>query len=149
MTTAKPVSVDPAELRDAFEFVSTGDLCENRAYISRGTGRIYWLSEVVESDEDVPDDLEDSDGYIAIPRKTDLDLGRNLALSFVGQELPSELAIIAGYFRRKGAYARFKELLAHRGMLDKWYGYEDHATEHALRHWCEENGIQLLDQQHG
>jgi hypothetical protein len=149
MTTAKPVSVDPVELRDAFEFVSSGDLYENRAYISRDTGRIYWLSDVVEADEDVPDDLDDANRYIAIPHKTELDLGRNLALSFIGQELPSELATAAGYFRRRGAYARFKELLARRGILDKWYGYEDHATEQALRRWCGENGVQLMDQRHG
>jgi hypothetical protein len=149
MTTVKLVSVDPTELRDAFEFVSSGDLYENSAYISRDTGRIYCLSKVVESDEDVPDDLEDSDGYIAIPRKTDLDLGRNLALSFIGEELPGDLATVAGFFRRKGAYARFKDLLERRGMLDKWYQYEDDATEQALRRWCEENGIQILEQQHG
>jgi hypothetical protein len=149
MTTAKPVSVDPTELRDALEFVSSGDLYENSAYIYRDTGKIYWLSDGVELDEDVPDDLEDSDHYIAIPRKTDLDLGRNLVLSFIGQELPGEFATVAGYFRRKGAYARFKDLLARRGMLDKWYGYEDDATQQALRRWCEENGIQLLEQQRG
>jgi Uncharacterised protein family (UPF0158) len=149
MTSVKPIPVDPVELRDAFEFVSSGDLYANRAYISRDTGKIHWLSEAIEPDEDVPDDLEESDRYIAIPHKTDLDLGRNLALSFIGEELSDDLATVAGFFQRKGAYARFKDLLARRGMLDKWYSYEDHATEQALRYWCEENGIQLLEQQRG
>jgi hypothetical protein len=130
MTTANAVSVDPAELRNAFDFVRHGQLMRERCvYLSLDTGRVYWLLDVVESDEDVPDDLETSDRYIAVPRKTDLDLGRSLALSFIGQELPGDLATVAGFFRRKGAYGRFKELLAHRDMLDKWYEYEDHATE--------------------
>jgi hypothetical protein len=149
MTTANQVSVDRVELRNAFEFASTGNLGENSAYISLDTGRIYWLSEAGESDEDVPDDLETSQRYLAVPRKTDLDLGRSLALSFIGQELPGDLATVTGFFRRRGAYARFKELLARRDMLEKWYEYEDRSTEQALHRWCGQNGIQLLDEQHG
>ena len=149
MTMANQVSVDRVELRSAFEFASMGNLGENSAYISLDTGRIYLLSKTCGSDEDVPDDLEISERYLAVPRKTDLDLGRSLALSFIGQELPGDLATVIGFFRRKGAYARFKELLAHRDMLDKWYEYEDCSTEQALDRWCGQNGIQLLDEQHG
>ena len=39
---------------------------ENNAYISLDTGEIYWTSELNPVEEDVPDDLETSDRYLAI-----------------------------------------------------------------------------------
>ena len=63
--------------------------------------------------------------------------------------LPSELPHchdrIVGFFRRKGAYARFKDLLDSEGALELWYKYEAEATEKALRDWCAENDIQLIE----
>ena len=55
---------------------------EHQAYISLDTGAIYWVSESnpMEAEADVPDDLETSDRYIAVPHKNDLDLGTQLAL---------------------------------------------------------------------
>jgi len=144
MTSMKEVTIDPTELRNAFEFVSAGDLYDTSAYISLDTGRIYLVSDVVEEIEDLPDDLETPGRYIAVPDKKDLDLGRPLVLSFIEQELPDEYETVVGFFRRKGAYGRLKELLASRGMLQKWYDYGDRATDEALRDWCEENGIQLV-----
>ena len=102
MTPTKPVSVNHTELRDAFEFVSAGDLYEHGAYISLDTGKIHWVSDAVELDEDCPDDLESSDRYIAVPHKTELDLGRRLALSFARQALADDYQTVAGFFRRRG-----------------------------------------------
>jgi len=31
-------------------------------------------------------------------------------------------------------------------MLQRWYEFENRATAAALLAWCEENGIQLLDE---
>ena len=42
-------------------------------------------------------------------------------------------------------HARFKELLAAEGCLDKWYTFEAESTERALRNWCKENDIQLVE----
>jgi hypothetical protein len=92
-----------------------------------------------------PEDLETSDRYITVPHKNNLGLGRNLALAIVSQELPNDYDTVAGFFRRKGAYGRFKKLLASRGMLEAWYTFEENETMTALRGWCEENSIQLVD----
>jgi hypothetical protein len=54
-------------------------------------------------EEDVPDDLETSDRYIAIPHKNDLDLGRRLALRFAAQELPDRYEQAKDFFRRLSA----------------------------------------------
>jgi len=56
--------------------------------------------------------------------------------------MPDTCDIVAGFFRRRGAYARFKDLLATRGLLQQWYETENRATEEALLAWCEENGVQ-------
>jgi hypothetical protein len=39
---------------------------EHHAFISMDTGAIYWISELNPLEEEVPDDLETSDRYIAV-----------------------------------------------------------------------------------
>ncbi len=145
MGTAKSATVDAEELRDAFEFVSSGAPLENSAYICLDTGKIYWQSSVMDLDDEVlPEDFDTSNRYISIPHKTKLDLGRRLVLSFVDQALPKDFRTVERFFQRRGAYRRFRDFLESRGMLERWYEFENHATEQALRTWCEENGIRLV-----
>ena len=77
MTSTKTVSVNAEELRTTFEFVSFGAPLEHSAYICVDTGKIYChsISAGLE-EEDLPEDLETSDRYIAVPHKNDLGLGR-------------------------------------------------------------------------
>ena len=133
-----------SELSEAFDFVSSAAPTENLAYLSLDTGAIYCVSEVNPLDEEVPDDLESSDRYLVIPHKNDLDLGSRLALRFAEAELPGQYQIIEAFFRRPGAYARFKEILAAHGCLDKWFAFEAAARETALRDWCTEHDVHLV-----
>jgi len=48
-------------------------------------------------------------------------------------------------FAKRGAYAKFKTLLMRRGALERWHGFENEATEQALREWCKINGVDLID----
>ena len=139
------VRVKREELLTAFDFVSFAGPMEHQAYVSLDTGAIYWISEDNPSEEEIPDDLEDSDRYIAIPHKNDLDLGTELALRFAAAELPERYATVQEFFRHRGAYARFKQLLAAEGRLDEWYRFESEAVDQALKEWCVENGIQLTE----
>jgi hypothetical protein len=124
------VTVKYDDLSTAFDFVSFAGPMEHRAYVSLDTGAIFWISETNPiEEEELPDDLETSDRYIAIPHKNELDLGNDLAL----------------LFRRRGAYARFKALLAAEGCLEEWYAFEAESTERALREWCKENEIHLVE----
>jgi hypothetical protein len=101
-----------ADLSMAFDFVSDASPMEHDAYVSLDTGKVYWTSDFDDAfDEDRPDDLETSDRYLAIPPKNELDLGRSLALRFVVRELPLCYDQVEGFFRRQGAYGRFKDLL--------------------------------------
>jgi hypothetical protein len=106
------VTVRYDDLSLAFDFISSAPPMEHEAYVSLDTGEVYWRSEFSDAfDEDVPDDLETSNRYLAVPHKNELDLGRNLALRFVAEELPESHDQVEGFFRRQGAYSRFKDLL--------------------------------------
>lgn len=137
-------TVDFSEIRNAFEFVSSGSPSQHQAYICIDTGTIYWTSNVMELEETPPDDLHLSERYIAVPHKNELKLGQGLALSFIDQELPHEYNFVASLFRKRGAYRRFKDMLQYQGLLEKWYAYEERASDDALVTWCHENEIQLI-----
>ncbi len=137
------LTVTYEEISSAFEFVASGAPMEHSAYVSLDTGHIYWASELASLDEELPDDLDTSDRYLAVPHKTELDLGKNLALRFAARELPDFYEQVASIFRSKGAYGRFKQLLEDNGVLQNWYKFEAEASNKALREWCAENDIQI------
>jgi hypothetical protein len=139
------IGVKYDDLMLTFDFVSSAPPMEHNAYISLDTGKIYWTSELNPMEEDLPDDLETSDRYIAIPHKNDLELGMNLVLSFVAQELPEHYGLAKSFFRSRGAYRRFKHFLESKWLLEKWSKFETQSVEKALRDWCAENGIETID----
>ena len=131
-----------SDIEDAFLFVSNSPPEENYAYVNKETGEAYYVSSLGDSDE-LPDVLEENEKYISVPHKNDLNLGRSLVFDFISANLPGEFERVRGIFNRKGAYARFKDLLEFKGQLDAWYAFERKATEEALREWCEENNVTL------
>jgi hypothetical protein len=157
------------DLLDAYEFVSAEGPSEHRAWLTKASGQIYWdfdgenLAEEDEDDESsgdsgdhesagpaadddpdkVPRDIEDTEKYLPIPTKRDLDLGSRLVFRFVGEVLPRDYDEVARMFDRRGAYSRFKALLTRRRALDQWYAFQEKATQDALREWCEDNAIEI------
>ncbi|VIO73281.1 hypothetical protein CI1B_48860 [Bradyrhizobium ivorense] len=93
----------------------------------------------------MPDDVEDDEKYIAVPDKRELDLGKPLVLDFAREFLPGDFDEIRYIFSKRGAYQKFKALLIRRRALDRWYDFENKATEQALRRWCEDNEISVTD----
>jgi hypothetical protein len=138
-----PVSVDWNELLLTFEFVSSGQPHEHEAVLCRKTGEFLWHTDLDEDIERWPDDADDEEKYLSIPHKRELDLGQPLVFEFVRQILPDDFNEIRRIFDRRGAYARFKDLLQRRKALDRWYDFEAKATEAALREWCEVNKITI------
>ena len=67
------MAVSFSDLRLAFEFVSSGGMGQNEAYLDRQSGKIYWHSEFGDNDEELPNDIDD-EKYISIPDKRELDL---------------------------------------------------------------------------
>src|SRR5215469_3955560 len=115
------MAVSFSDLQLAFECVSSGGMGENKAYLDRQSGKIYWHSEFGDDDEELPDDIDD-EKYISIPDKRELDLGEPLVLDFAREFLPDDYDEVRHIFSRKGAYRRYKDLLMRRGALERWYG---------------------------
>jgi len=132
--------VDFEDIVLALEFRDAG----GDAVVCRRTGKVYMHSAFSDGEE-LPDDVEDDENYVAIPDKRQLGLGKSLVLDFARQFLPNDFDEVRYIFSRKGAYSRFKALLTGRRALDRWYDFESKAMERALREWCEENSIELAD----
>ncbi|MFA6093899.1 MAG: hypothetical protein WCU88_10110 [Elusimicrobiota bacterium] len=129
------------DIEGGIEFVSAGQLSVHEAFLCKKTGEVHWSSE--NSDEPLPDDVNDPEQYIALPHKNDLGLGKSLVMKFVNAALPDSAGRVQGFFSRQGAYASFKFLLVRKGKLEQWYEYEKKATEAAIRAWCKDNDIDL------
>jgi hypothetical protein len=137
------VTVNFSELREACEFASFNGSVDTSAFIDLDTGAIYLVSDEMPRDEDMPDDVGESDRYLSVPAKIELDLGRNLVISFAETHLPNDYDNVVDYFRRRGGYAKFRRLIENRGVLDAWYQFENEATETRLKEWCEDNEIKI------
>ncbi|MGQ0651182.1 MAG: hypothetical protein ACT4P4_02760 [Betaproteobacteria bacterium] len=131
------------EVLDAMEFVSFGAPTEHAAYLSRETGAIYRHSRYGDNFEELPPDIDDGGKYLSIPHKNDLDLGKRLAIDFAEELLADDARMVREIFSRRGAYARFKDLLQDRGMLGRWYEFEASAQKGALLRWCRDNGVEV------
>lgn len=134
-----PVSLE--DLLSASDWISAGDSAaiDCTAYVSKATGKVHWSGEGV--DEALPEDIEDGTIYVAVPGKSELELGRSLALRFVADHLPNKYETVHQFFRKRGAYSKFKSLLEQAGQLHAWHTYERNAIEEALHNWGEQHGF--------
>lgn len=139
----------PVKLSDlvlSFEYVSSDPGYGHEAFLCKQTGHVYWHSELGDNFEELPEDIDDGDKYLRIPHKHDFDLGKPLVFAFIRERLSDEYDEVRKYFSKRGAYARFKDLLVRKGALNEWYKYEESAQKEALREWCEENSIEISDE---
>jgi hypothetical protein len=140
------VPVSFQDILHSFEFVESSGAEEHQAILCRRTGKVYWRSESLDLEEfndELPDDVEDDEKYIAIPDKRELGLGKPLALDFAREFLPDDFDEVRYMFSKRGAYKKFRALLIRTNALDRWYDFESKATERALREWCEFNSIEV------
>jgi hypothetical protein len=138
---SKPTPVDLDKLYSAFDFANGDPLNGVSSYVSRSTGETH----LVAPDHDLPppDDLDTSDDYLCLPDRRDLNLGRNMVFDFVQETMPDEWETVRAIFSRRGAYARFKDLLGYRNMTEAWHRYEETRTYVALRTWCQAEGLEV------
>jgi hypothetical protein len=135
------------DIHDALMFVSSSGYGENSAILNKSKGKIYYRSEYGDIDEleDFPEEKYDPEIHIRIPHKNDLDLGRDMVFKFVERFIPDDYDKVAKIFRERGAYSRYKDLLESKGMLQKWYDFENQQEQLALLQWCKENEIDITD----
>ena len=132
-----------SELEMAFDFCDGSE--ESNAYVSKLNGEIVYDNEMLSGEPCPVEDIEFDDDYVPLPDKYELDLGTPLVWQFVRQEIPGLEPKIREMFSRRGAYRRWKDFLDANGLLEKWYTFENEATEQALKTWCHENGIPIED----
>jgi len=128
------------DLEEALLFLDAGGDVE--AWVCRDTGAVYWHSDEIDS---LPEDIDDAARYVALPNKHDLGLGKPLALEFTRMQLPDCYEQVRAMFSRRGAYARFKDLLDRHDRLDAWHQWETEQTRQVLHTWCADNGIKLIE----
>ena len=136
------MEVTYSDFEDAYLYCDTGDY-ENESYLCLKTGKFYFKSDYDDEAEPLPKDVYENENYIAIPYKADLDIPH--PRDFVYKKMPEHINTINEIFSRRGAYRRFKDWLIRIDRIDNWYKYENQATEKALRDWCKENKINLVD----
>ena len=134
------------EIQDAYIFVTMANYGENTALFDKKTGKFYLHSDLCDMDEmedQLADEDYDAEVHIEIPDKNDLGLGQNLVFEFVEKFLPEDKKKISQIFNKRGAYSRYKDFLASKDLLDKWYDFENKKELIALSEWCKENEIDI------
>lgn len=132
------------DIESAYEFVSMGEMFSSSAYVSKTTGKIFYLSDDIDdSEEGIPEDIFEDEDYLCIPDKYYLDLGKELVWGFVNQEIPALQNKVRGFFNRPGGYSRYKAFLEELGIVQKWYDFEESRTKEALLAWCQENELNI------
>ena len=115
----------------------------NQVFLSRDTGKLYYIYDFDDSmSDELPEDFEEGD-YLSIPSKDELDLKQNLVREFASgcsDEIQRE---IHDCFRKRGAYRRFKDLLDRYDLRESWYSFENQAEKDAICAWCADNKIEL------
>lgn len=136
---------DFEKLLEAFEHTSFGGPDMVEAWLNRETGDVLLIGLADEIDP-VPEDFYDrEDKFLCLPDKRALDLGKPLALDFANQFLPQQAEQVDDIFHRRGAYSNFKNLLEQHDKLQQWYDVENQQQRQALREWCEQEGLSLIE----
>ena len=133
-----------SDIEFAFLHVCAGGYGGNSVLLDKKTGEIYCRSDFADYDE-IPEEAYASDHTVEMPHKNDLDLGSRLVFRFVRDTFPNGYDKVREIFSRRGAYARYKDWLIANDLLEKWYDYSNAAEEKALREWCADNGIELVE----
>jgi hypothetical protein len=128
------------DLLDAFHAADCGD--DACAWINAQTGAIRIRIPDTDGDEPPPDD---DPTWHAVPNGRDLDLKQALVWRFVRHVCPAEEDAVRRCFSRRGAWRAFKDLLARRGLLDRWHDFQDHETRQALLAWTVAEGLAVIE----
>ena len=130
----------PDDLQWAFDMNCQAGMHDG-VYIHRRSGAIFVDGDI---GVDQPEaDLNDDD-WIAVPDRSELDLGRVLVEEYLETLEPDVARRISEDFQgRRGAYRRLHAALEREGLRESWHGFEARATMSRLCEWCSEQGIEL------
>ena len=103
-----------------------------------------WQHQMIETAREILND-EGREKFIDLPSKYDIheyDIMERFCISIEDNE-------ISGYLyhaiKGSGAFRRFKDDIYRFGIEKDWYRYRDEAMKHIAIDWCDENGIEYID----
>lgn len=97
-----------------------------------------WLQGQVQLAEEV---LDNEDLFIPLPSRYEVneyEIMESFALSIESQKVSDT---IYDALRGKGAFRRFKDLVAQYNLIDQWYQYRDNAYGKIAIEWCQSHGL--------
>jgi hypothetical protein len=129
-----------SDLEEAF--YASGMETGAMAWIHATTGEVRITSPNIDGDEPPS---EDDTGWHEVPDARELDLKQRLVEDFVSSECPDLEDEVRRCFSRRGAWRAYKDLLAERGRLERWYRFENRARRRALLAWAADEGIEVVE----
>lgn len=131
-----------SDIEDAFQFVGFAPYGEHEALINPTTGEVILHSDLSDLDP-IPPEVDGSDQWLGIPHRSELLPGHRTVFTFVADHLPEDMALVEGFFSRPGAYGNFRNLLAQRGLLDRWHERDNEVFRQAILQWCRDHEIEF------
>ena len=126
---------------------------EMSAYLNIKTGEIISLyhedsmlidDEIIEEDKELRESVLESEDYIQIPDKFDINEYR--IMEHFSLSIPGDIGgILYDNLSGSGAFRRFKDNINRFGIEDKWYKYLDNSYYDHAKGWCEVNEIHFID----
>lgn len=154
------VHVKLSDIVDALEMAHE----EASNYLNTSTGEVVMVTveEMQAAEEDTPPDefpewqrenivlageiFSDTEGqYLLLPSKFDIhewEIMKRFCLSVDDPEIADSLLDAV---HGRGAFRRFKNRIYDFGIEEKWYAYRGNAFREMAIEWCENNGIQYVD----
>jgi hypothetical protein len=147
-----------SDIIDAMQMQSETVSC----YLNKKTRELVPISEedmdAAEDDElaeDAPEGQEegiqtaramlDTGNYIALPSQFDIDeysMMERFCLSIKDQKIADSLF---DTIKGRGAFRRFKDKVHEYGVEQDWYKHRDCSCLEIAKAWCEENGIEFME----
>jgi len=148
-----PTRVSLATIVEGIEFQND----ETQSFLNKATGEVVMItddqiaaadagdeSDLSDRDEDAIDligKIEDSDEYLRLPSRFDVDEYGMMQRFAHGLENANIRDSLLDTLRGRGAFRRFKDMSRALGVLEEWYRYRDAALEDIAIEWCESQGI--------
>ena len=94
----------------AYEFVSSAEAGDYQGFVCRKPGKIYLrageFGHPLPDEDQLPEDLDENEQYVALPNKRQFDLGKPLVLDFARQFLADDFEEVRRIFSKRGAYGQ-------------------------------------------
>ena len=132
-------------LKAADEFDIIND--ETYLYYNKETGEFDFYSDSLYADPDAFEDPEyfEDDCWVECPSQWDIneyEMMKDFAETVADQH-KAELLWLA--LKGKGAFRRFKDTIYNTEIQDEWFAFKRKAYAEVAREWCEDNGLEYLD----